>query len=332
MDISTIGVSADALAVYRCTLKRPGCGSDVIRRRLGLDQKTLESAIETLGRLALLEVRDGHRLSATDPRAGLERLIEQRVEKLNMEIRQVLAARDVIALLEEDQRHGESLESAQLDIERVSGLLQVRRRIDDLAFFSHKETLCLHPGRPLSASAIQVGRVLDGRSLRRGTMIKSIYHPEALGDALMVDYLCDIRRLGGQVRITEAQMDRMIVFDRDVAVVPVNPRDSAQGALLVREEGLVSQLVTYFDGLWEDAADFEEFIKPSAAEAPCSALSPFERRVLDALAMFDKDEIAARELGVSLRTYRRYVAELMARLGAVNRFQAALRAKEEGWI
>jgi DNA-binding NarL/FixJ family response regulator len=61
-------------------------------------------------------------------------------------------------------------------------------------------------------------------------------------------------------------------------------------------------------------------------------LTSLEKRVLLALASSCKDEIAAREIDVSVRTYRRYVADLMARLGAVNRFQAALRAKEEGWI
>jgi DNA-binding NarL/FixJ family response regulator len=43
-----------------------------------------------------------------------------------------------------------------------------------------------------------------------------------------------------------------------------------------------------------------------------------------------KDEAAARSLGLSLRTYRRRVAELMASLGAESRFQAGLRARELG--
>lgn len=40
------------------------------------------------------------------------------------------------------------------------------------------------------------------------------------------------------------------------------------------------------------------------------------------------DEAASRRLGVSLRTYRRRVAALMAALGARSRFQAGLRARE----
>ncbi len=40
------------------------------------------------------------------------------------------------------------------------------------------------------------------------------------------------------------------------------------------------------------------------------------------------DEAASRQLGVSLRTYRRRVAELMAMLDATSRFQAGIRARE----
>ncbi|WP_442816546.1 helix-turn-helix domain-containing protein [Streptomyces sp. NBC_01304] len=61
-------------------------------------------------------------------------------------------------------------------------------------------------------------------------------------------------------------------------------------------------------------------------------LSDTERQVLDILTRTDKDEAAAREMGVSLRTFRRYVADIMLRLGAANRFQAGLLAKEQGWI
>jgi DNA-binding NarL/FixJ family response regulator len=42
------------------------------------------------------------------------------------------------------------------------------------------------------------------------------------------------------------------------------------------------------------------------------------------------DVTAARELGMSLRTYRRRVAELLVALGADSRFQAGMRAGELG--
>ncbi|GAA1272719.1 LuxR family transcriptional regulator [Sphaerisporangium rubeum] len=328
MDVSVIGITAEAVEVYRYFLRHHGEGVGSVRQALGLDPDSVEAAVESLERLSLLDLSDRHKVVATEPAIGIERLIERRLGELNTEIRRVLSARDVIATLVEDQKHGEAAVSV-LDIERVEGLDRVRQRLDDLGFFSYKETLCLHPGGPLSRGAIETALPLDTRSLRRGLAVKAVYHPKALDDPLMAAYLRDVVGLGGQIHITEDPMDRMVIFDRSVAVVPIHPKESARGALLVREPGLVSQLVTYFDGVWNDAVDFREYIEPSDDKPH---LSDLERRVLAVMATADKDEIAARELDVSVRTYRRYVADLMARLGAVNRFQAALRAKEENWI
>ncbi|MEO3813658.1 DUF6879 family protein [Sphaerisporangium sp. B11E5] len=328
MDVSVIGVTAEAVEVYRYFLRHRGEGVGSVRQALGLDPDSIEAAVESLGRLSLLDLTDRHKVVATEPAIGIERLIERRLNELNAEIRRVLSARDAIATLVEDQKHGEAAVSV-LDIERVEGLDRVRQRLDDLGFFSYKETLCLHPGGPLSRGAIETALPLDTRSLRRGLAVKAVYHPKALDDPLMAAYLRDVVGLGGQIHITEDPMDRMVIFDRSVAVVPIHPKESARGALLVREPGLVSQLVTYFDGVWDAAVDLREYTEPSDDKPH---LSELERRVLSVMATADKDEIAARELDVSVRTYRRYVADLMARLGAVNRFQAALRAKEENWI
>lgn len=328
MDVSVIGISPESAEIYRYFLRHRGDGIGDARQALGLDPDTMEAAVEELERLSLLDLRDRHKVVATEPRIGIERLIENRLNELNAEIRRVLAARDAISIFMEDQRQGERSGNV-LDIERVEGLEQVRQRLDDLGFFSYKETLCLHPGGALSRGAIETALPLDTRSLRRGLAVKAVYHPQALDDPLMAAYLRDLVSLGGQVHITEEPMDRMVIFDRSVAVVPIDPKESARGALLVREPGLVSQLVTYFDGVWAAAKDIREFTEPSKKP---TLLSDLERRVLSVMATADKDEVAARELDVSVRTYRRYVADLMARLGAVNRFQAALRAKEQNWL
>ncbi|MFJ8018350.1 response regulator transcription factor [Streptomyces sp. NPDC096339] len=59
--------------------------------------------------------------------------------------------------------------------------------------------------------------------------------------------------------------------------------------------------------------------------------SAIEREILTMLREADKDETAARRLGVSVRTYRKHLATLMRRLGAANRVEAALLAHEKGW-
>ncbi|MBL7623061.1 helix-turn-helix domain-containing protein [Frankia sp. AgB1.8] len=72
--------------------------------------------------------------------------------------------------------------------------------------------------------------------------------------------------------------------------------------------------------------------QPAAEETTEQALSAAELLLLALLADGLKDEAVARALGVSVRTVRRMVAELMHRLDARSRFQAALLAQRKGWL
>src|SRR6266700_3373995 len=103
MDVSVLGIPAEAEEVYRYFLRHPEDG--------------VGSARQALGTLALLDISDRHRVVATDPRIGFERLIEERLSILNTEIRRVLAAREAIASFQEDQWSGEN-SARVLDIKR----------------------------------------------------------------------------------------------------------------------------------------------------------------------------------------------------------------------
>jgi DNA-binding NarL/FixJ family response regulator len=56
------------------------------------------------------------------------------------------------------------------------------------------------------------------------------------------------------------------------------------------------------------------------------------RFLLQELAAGAKDEQIARTLGLSLRTVRRRVADLLIELGVDNRFQAGVEAVRRGWL
>lgn len=45
-----------------------------------------------------------------------------------------------------------------------------------------------------------------------------------------------------------------------------------------------------------------------------------------------KDDAIARQLEISPRSCRRYIADYMAEVGAKNRFQAGVIAAREGWL
>lgn len=336
--LQALGITAEAEEVYRYFLRHPGDGVGAATQALDLDADTVEAAVATLRELGLLDVTEHGRVTATEPQIGIERLIETRLDQLNSEIRRVLASREAIISLLEDHRLGsapaggsgrDGTAASRPGIERIEGVERVRRRLDDLSFFAYEEMLCLRPAVPLSKAGLETMRPLELRCLRRGVRVKVVYHSRLLDDAAIVAHLRDTVRLGAEVRVTGESMDPMLIFDRGAAVVPIDPERTARGMLLVREPGLVSQLVTYFHNVWQAGT---EPCDPADPDAGAAALSQLEQRVLAALATAEKDEVAARQVDVSVRTYRRYVADLMARLGAVNRFQAALRAKEKNWI
>lgn len=54
--------------------------------------------------------------------------------------------------------------------------------------------------------------------------------------------------------------------------------------------------------------------------------------VLYLLCEGEKDDAIARQMQVSTRTCRRYIAEYMAEVGARNRFQAGVIALRDGWL
>jgi DNA-binding NarL/FixJ family response regulator len=88
---------------------------------------------------------------------------------------------------------------------------------------------------------------------------------------------------------------------------------------------LVDGVHSLFAAAWQAAAGLGSCLR---AEAP--ALTPQARAILRMLGAGLTDEAAARQLGTSLRTYQRRVAELMAALDAGSRFQAGVRASELG--
>jgi sugar-specific transcriptional regulator TrmB/DNA-binding CsgD family transcriptional regulator len=327
--LAALGIFGDEERLYRYFLRHHSTGVESAVAALDIDRDAVDEAFEKLAKLGLVRLADGLVVVAVDPSVAVEKLIESSVEKLNTELRSVISARAVIPSLLEDQLKGRQ-NHAQSDMERIEGLPQIRARLDDLAFFVHSEVLALQQDGPLSPGYIEAARPLDLRCLRRGIRVRTVVLQTALEDSLTSSYIRELVTLGAQVRAVRQPMERMIIYDRSIAVVPMDPADSARGALLIRQPSLVANMVALFDRVWSDAQDVDFADAPEADGS--ESITTLEKEILDVLARVSKDEIAARELGMSLRTFRRHVADLMLRLGASNRFQAALMAKHRGWI
>ncbi|MGW0535065.1 helix-turn-helix transcriptional regulator [Streptomyces sp. NPDC003032] len=157
-----------------------------------------------------------------------------------------------------------------------------------------------------------------------GLEMRKLYTPRALADAEAEARLVRIAESGAHVRISAAPLvHEAIVIDRRVAILAGAPVRGTRTYTVIRSPDAVEGVRSLVYAAWETAVDLAEYRRTRPP-----ALSEEARRVLRALGAGHTDEAAARELGMSLRTYRRRVAELMAALGATSRFQAGLRAAE----
>ncbi|MGO4754113.1 hypothetical protein AB4212_36860, partial [Streptomyces sp. 2MCAF27] len=129
-----------------------------------------------------------------------------------------------------------------------------------------------------------------------------------------------------EVRVARIPLLAALIVDGRAALVCA---DSAVGrrASAIRDPGVIETLQTLFDGIWRNAVVVNERV--DFGDHPRMEMV---RPILEWLRLGVTDEVAARELSVSVRTYRRYVAEIMALLGASSRFQAGVRAAELGLL
>ncbi|MFJ4095596.1 LuxR family transcriptional regulator [Kitasatospora sp. NPDC089913] len=133
---------------------------------------------------------------------------------------------------------------------------------------------------------------------------------------------------GELARVAPTVPVKLVIIDEAYALVSLSIRetDVHNTMLVVQPCGLLSALLALFEQTWQQALPFH-----GRATRPAGLL-PADRRLLRLLAGGASDEVIARELGISRRTFFRRLQTLMARLGAENRFQMALQAQRSGWL
>ncbi|MFF7947693.1 helix-turn-helix transcriptional regulator [Streptomyces griseorubiginosus] len=123
------------------------------------------------------------------------------------------------------------------------------------------------------------------------------------------------------VRATWTELNEIAIIDDSIALIPPVGADRSANVAVVRQPFVVQQLAQFFNASWALAANGQD-------PAPVRSLAEAElkHRIILLLAEGAKDETVARRLGISLRTCRRHVAEILSQLDSSSRFQAGVRA------
>jgi DNA-binding CsgD family transcriptional regulator/predicted transcriptional regulator len=326
------GIDADAQAVYRLMLTDHNLGVEQIARSLALSEDDVEAALEQLSALRLLrrsEEVPGEGpggLRPVDPRVGLATLLQHNESVLQQSKQDFERKQEAISRMLTEFSNSLPREKSYR-IERLIGVATVQARLEELTRTCATECLALHPGGAQSVPSLEASRPLDREVLGRGVTMRAIYLDSIRKDRATAGYAEWLAEQGAEVRTVPVLPVRMLVYDRQTALVPIDPDRTRLGAVQVTGTGVLTALAALFDRVWADGAPIG-----ASREQDDSGLTPQERELLRLLGQGLTDETAGKSLGLSLRTVRRMMADLMERLGAHSRFEAGLTAGRRGWL
>jgi DNA-binding CsgD family transcriptional regulator len=328
--LQILGLDAEAECVYRLLLTRPGLGTAGLAAELGRPGGEIRRVLARLADLALVTPswRSADVVRLLSPEVALHALLARKSAELLSLERDLAGARVAVEELLGSYRAAAPEPEGALAPERLVGLDATCRRLGQVFRETSDEGVAFAPGGPLTEDTRRLGRPIAEDARKRGVGLRTIYLDSLRNDPESVAYVHWLLSLGARIRTVPTLPLWMQIVDRRMAFVPSDLRNSGTGAVLLKEPGAVAGLVELFEHVWRDAAPFADVPPPLQ---PVLA-TPRERALLRLLADGLTDEAAARRLGVSLRTERRMITDLMERLGATSRFQLGRRAAEQGLL
>ncbi|MCX5209983.1 LuxR C-terminal-related transcriptional regulator [Kitasatospora sp. NBC_00240] len=322
-----IGLDPFGEAVYRTMLLHPELDTQGIADRLEAPEPEVRAALDHLADLALTRPTGAEdRWRAVNPELGLATLLARQEAEAARRQQEIERSRAAMAglIAEYASVHAPANQSG---IELISSLGDVRDRLVQLASDAAVEVLSLAPGGPQPPQVMEASRALDLETLERGVRMRTVYQDSVRNDPATVQYARWLHGLGGAVRTLPTLPLRMILVDNATAIVPIDPEDPRKGAVLLHSPGVIAALRALFEQLWDQARPLGEPVQRGP-----HGLTAQERELLRLLAEGLTDERAGQRLGVSLRTIRRMMADLMVRMDARSRFQAGIQVAALGWL
>jgi DNA-binding CsgD family transcriptional regulator len=316
------GLDEGAESVYRALLRNPGRDVAWLAAHLELDEAKITRELDGLVAVGLA-CRDGGGFLAGPPATTLQPLVNAELSSLDGRRAQLDAVRASLASFAADHFVGRSRSWAGAPFELLSDT-ESFVAVEDLQRSTRGEVLSSHPVLDIDVNSPPYDELLE-HQLAAGRPMRGLYPRDAVDDPRRLAYLRRWDQLGEQVRITHERAPQISVFGDEVALVASNPgHRPSEGRILVRAPALVALVTDLFERYWEKAVPIRS--------TPVGLGRNERLEILEGLMLGAKDEALARQLGVSLRTVRRRVADLMDELGATTRFQAGMEAVRRGLV
>ncbi|WP_433164722.1 helix-turn-helix domain-containing protein [Kribbella sp. CA-247076] len=318
--LRVLGLSDDEIKVYQHLL-RTGPSSvteldEAVPDRAASIDDTLGGLVQA--GLARRSGSDHSRYLPVPPDAGLEAMTLRRESELKQARIEVLNAYD-------EFRRTVHNESTTHLIEVVTGNAIVER-IRQIKGGAQREILAIDSPPYYIGGPNQ--EEID--HLKRGVSYRVVYSPESVEvPGYLTENILPCVEAGEQARVLPDVPAKLTIIDGSIAFVSMSVRDTDvnRSLLIIRPSSLLTALIGMFELCWRNALPLH-----ASVGTEDDRLEPIERRLLALLATGAADDTIARTLGISRRTFFRYLERLMNRTGASTRFQLALHAARENWL
>jgi DNA-binding CsgD family transcriptional regulator len=322
--LAGFGVSASSETVWRALIARPQSSSEELTEASGLAGEQLADAIDSLLAAGLLR-GEATTLGvvAVDPALALETHMVRAERQVAEQAESFAAVRARLPFLASDFARARATSGDVPSLEVVVPLEEIRGEISRAADRVQSELRSIDH---LPGETYEGAMDIDVGVLRRGVRNRLITSTSFLTDPGALAYFEAAQRHGHETRTIADISTRVMIFDHELALLPVDPTNMPLGAIAVRARSLIDLLILMYDQMWTVATPF--FATTSDSATPIGRRA----RVLELLAVGTKDEKIARTLDIGVRTVRREVADLKASLNVNSRAEIAAAAMRKGWL
>ncbi|WEH34971.1 LuxR C-terminal-related transcriptional regulator [Streptomyces sp. AM 4-1-1] len=198
-----------------------------------------------------------------------------------------------------------------------------------------EELLLVLPKGSRPCNILPTLRSIALRLLNRDVRVRMLYQHAARGDLVTRASVRELTHHGAEVRTSAELIGPLVASDRELVLLPATQDWAAEGpegpegpeatVAAARDPAIVSFVRGAFENLWNTATPF----MPDCKDVP-PAIDDLKKSIVQLLAMGHKDELVSRRLGISIRTCRRHIAEIMEELSATSRFQAGVNLVRAG--
>lgn len=325
--LEALGLTPEEEAVYRQLVAHASSSLEETTAASELSEGTVRTAIGELEAKGLAARTGAEQLRyvAAPPAVALGALLAQRQEELRR-------AQEETAVLTAHYRGAEPRAGSEI-VDVVHGTEAIAQRFAQLQHSAREQVQILVRPEPTVVTR-EDNLDTEMATLARGVAYDSVLERTAFADPGFAAEADIAVAHGMRIRIAPAVPLRVMIVDREIALVPVRPEGHAtpgiQDALLVHPSGLLDGLLALFDLVWQNSIAWDRG-RPGPHEGG-DELDPLDARVVTLLLAGLTDQAIGSQLGVSLRTVQRRVRGLMDDLGVETRLQLGYQAARHGWV